>query len=256
MPPQRQSPPHSRTLSPYSRFPSRNKENIRPLINVYGFNDLIDMPEGYEGIQIMLFGQHDLTLKTMMYKHIHETTKRLQEELRQQSVTAVQLFDEMVNKGLHQQLGDLGREPQFVPIEQEEIEIQNPEDIDPLPPYRRTPSPDVPLIITTPQRPTPLVDMCFPPLPVTPLEQVCERMTRYKISNPEGSRQNPILVIDEDDEDDNTEDEFTTLSSDIFCYHCHHCGHVYYDCVDYQCDNCHVYVPRHPVSDCYYAHYL
>ena len=43
----------------------------------------------------------------MMYKHIHETTKRLREELRQQSVTAVRLFDDMVNTGLLQQLGEL-----------------------------------------------------------------------------------------------------------------------------------------------------
>ena len=28
---------------------------------------------------------------------------------------------------------------------------------------------------------------------------------------------------------------------------CHHCGHVYYDCVEYQCDNCHVYTPGHPI---------
>ena len=71
----------------------------------------------------MLFGRHDLTLKTMMYKHIHETTKQLREELHQQSVTAVRLFDKMVNAGLLQQLGELGREPQLVVIEQEEIEV-------------------------------------------------------------------------------------------------------------------------------------
>ena len=136
MPPQRRSSPPSRSLSPYSRPPSRNEENPRPLIDVYGFDDLIDMPEGYEEIQIMLFGRHDLTLKTMMYIHIHEMTKRLQEELHQQSVTAVQLFDEMVNEGLHQQLGELGQEPQLVIIKQEEIEVQNPEEIDPLPPYQ------------------------------------------------------------------------------------------------------------------------
>ena len=41
----------------------------------------------------------------------------------------------MVNEGLLQQLGEWGREPQFVDIEQEEIEVQNPEEIDPLPPY-------------------------------------------------------------------------------------------------------------------------
>ena len=165
----------------------------------------------------------------------------------------------MVNQGLHQQLGELGREPQLVVIEQEEIEVQDPEQIDPLPPYRRTPSPDVPLIASTPPRSTPLVDICFPPMPVTPLEEVCARMTRYDISSPEGSRQNPILVIDEDDEDDNeednAEDEFATPSSDVFCYHCHHCGHVYYDCTDYICDNCHECAPGHPVSECYYAHY-
>ena len=161
----------------------------------------------------------------------------------------------MVNKGLLQQLGEWGQEPQFVNIEWEEIEVQNPEEIDPLPPYRRTPSPDIPLITSTPRRPMPLVDMCFPPLPVTPLEEVCERMMRYKISTPEGTRQNPILIIDKDDEDDNVEDKFATPSSDIFCYHCHHCGHVYYNCVEYQCDNCHVYAPGHPILDCYYAHY-
>ena len=255
MPPQRRSSSPPRSLSPYSRPPSRNVENPRPLIDVYGFDDLIDLPEDYERVQIMLFGRNDLTLKTMMYKHIHETTKRLREELHQQSVTAVRLFDDMVNTGLLQQLGELGREPQLVDIEQEEIEVQNPEEIDPLPPYRRTPSPDVPLITTTPQRPTPLVEMCFPPLPVTPLEEVCDRMTRYEINSPEGSRQNPILVIDEDDDDDDTLDDFATPSSDIFCYHCHHCGHVYYDCVDYQCDNCHVFAPGHPISDCFYAHY-
>ena len=190
----------------------------------------------------------------MMYKHIHETTERLREEVHRQSVRAVQLFDEMVNAGLHQQLGDIGREP-LVVIEQEEIKVQNPEEIDPLPPYRQTPSPDVPLITSTPRRPTPLVDVCFLSLPITLLEEVCERMTRYEISNPEGSRQNPILIIDEDDEDGNMEDEFTTPSSDIFCYHCHHCGHIYYDCAEYQCDNCHDYAPRHPLSECYYAHY-
>ena len=150
MPPQQRSSPPSRSLSPYSRPPSRNEENPRPLIDVYGFDDLIDLPEDYERVQIMLFGRNDLTLKTMMYKHIHETTKRLREELRQQSVTAVRLFDDMVNTGLLQQLGELGREPQLVDIEQEEIEVQNPEEIDPLPPYRRTPSPDVPLITSTP----------------------------------------------------------------------------------------------------------
>ena len=147
----------------------------------------------------------------------------------------------MVNAGLHQQLENIGREPLIV-IEQVEIEIQNLEDINPLPPYQRTLSPDVPLITSTPRRLTPLVDICFSPIPVTPLEEVCERMTRYEISSPEGTRQNPILIIDKDDEDDNkndnTEDEFATPSSNIFCYQCHHCGQVYYDCADYQCDNC------------------
>ena len=77
MPPQRQSPPPSRSLSPYSHPPSRNEENPRPLIDVYGFDDLIDLPEDYEAVQIMLFRRQDLLLKTMMYKHIHETRKRL-----------------------------------------------------------------------------------------------------------------------------------------------------------------------------------
>ena len=72
----------------------------------------------------------------------------------------------MVNAGLLQQLGELGREPQLVNIKQEEIKVQNPEEIDPLPPYRQTPSPDIPLITSTPRPPMPLVNMCFPPLPV------------------------------------------------------------------------------------------
>ena len=68
---------------------------------------------------------------------------------------------------------------------------------------------------------------------------------QYEISTSAGTRQNPILIIDEDDENDNVEDKFATPSSDVFCYHCHHCRHVYYDCVEYQCDNCHVYAPGH-----------
>jgi hypothetical protein len=259
-------PPHrntsrspSRSLSPYTRPSSPrpgspNEEDLGPPIDVFRFTELIESPEDYDRIQTALFGRYDLTFKTMMYKHIHEMTERLREEIHRQLVIAVQLFDEMVNAGLREQLGNIGREP-LVIIEQEEIEVHEPDDIESLPPYRRTPSPDVPLIPSIPRRPTPPVDICFPLIPVTPLEEVCERMTRYEISTPEGSRQNPILIIDEDNENDDTEDEFATPSSDIFCYHCHHCGHVYYDCVDYQCDNCHVYAPGHPISDCYYAHY-
>ena len=75
---------------------------------VYRFDELIDVPEDYERIQIALFGRYDLSVKTMMYKHIHEMTEQLREEVHRQSVRAVQLFDEMVNAGLHQQLGDIG----------------------------------------------------------------------------------------------------------------------------------------------------
>ena len=120
MPPRRQSPSHSRILSPYSHPPLRNAENLGPPIDVYRFDKLIDSPEEYERIQIALFGRYDLSVKTMMYKHIHETTERLRDGVHRQSVRAVQLFDEMVNTGLHQQLGDIGREPLII-IKQEEI---------------------------------------------------------------------------------------------------------------------------------------
>lgn len=258
MPPLRQSPSHSRSLSPYSRTPSRNEGNLGPLIDAYQYAELIHDPEDYDRVQVELFGRYDLMMKTIMFKHVYETIGQLRKELQRQWTVATSLFDEMANSGLHQELGDMGREP-TIPNEPEQIRVQEQEDFEQLPPYRRTPSPDVPLIHPTPQRSTPLVDICFPLIPVTPLEEVCERMTRYEISNSEGSRQNPILIIEEDDEDNNeddsTEDEFATPSSDIFCYHCHHCGHVYYDCDTYQCDNCYVYAPGHPISDCYYAHH-
>ena len=101
MPPRQQFPSHSRTLSPYSRPPSRNAENLGPQIDIYHFDELIDLPEEYKRIQIALFGRYDLTVKMMMYKHFHETTERLRDEVHRQSVRAVQLFDEMVNAGLH-----------------------------------------------------------------------------------------------------------------------------------------------------------
>jgi hypothetical protein len=255
MPPhQNVSPSPSRSLSPYTRPSSPNEEDLGPPIDVIRFTELIENPEDYDRIQAANFGRYDLTFKTMMFRHIYKTTEQLRMEIRRQWTIAMRLFDEMANEGLHQRLGDIGREP-IVPLEPEQIEVLEQEDLDPLPPYRRTPSPDVPLIPSIPRRPTPSIDVCFPSIPVTPLEEVCERMTQHEISTLEGSRQNPILIIDEDDENDDAEDEFVTPSSDIFCYHCHHCGHVYYDCVDYQCDNCHVYAPGHMISDCYYAHY-
>ena len=255
MPLQRTSPrSSSHSLSPYSPSPSLNRQNQGPPIDVHQFAELVDNPDKYERVQAELFGRYDLVVKTIMFRHVYETIGQLRKEVRRQWTVAEDLFDEMARTGLHHELGDIGRGP-VIPFEPEQIEILEQEDLDPVPPYQQTLSPDVPLIRSIPQRTTPPIDVCFPSIPVTSLEEVCEGMARYEISTPAGSRQNPILIIDEEDESDNTEDEFTTPSSDIFCYHCHHCGHVYYDCADYQCDNCHDYAPGHSISNCFYAHY-
>ena len=56
MPPKQRSPPHSRSLSPYSRSPSRNGGNLGSPIDVYRFDELINAPEDYDRIQTVLFG--------------------------------------------------------------------------------------------------------------------------------------------------------------------------------------------------------
>ena len=89
MPPQQRSSPHSRSLSPHSRTLSRNERNLGPPIDVYRFDELIDLPEDYDRIQAALFGRHDLMIKTIMYKHLHDTTEQLWNEVQRQSVIAV-----------------------------------------------------------------------------------------------------------------------------------------------------------------------
>ena len=240
MPPQR-SPhrSHSRTLSPYSPPPNR-----RPPIDVIDFVELIENPEDYDRIQTALFGRHDLMIKTMMVRHIQETRERLRMEIQRQWTIAEQLFDEMVNTGLHQQLGDVGREPVVI-VEQEEIHVIDNID-DPLPPYRRTPSPEVPLI-TRRRSTSPPPEECSLPTHEALLEEVCGQATLYEVANRGDTRQNPILVDDRDDEDENS-----ISPTDLYCYKCNSTGHSYYDCRHYMCDNCYVHAPGHPVSDCYY----
>ena len=243
MPPHR-TPPHSpsRSLSPYTPPPPLHEENPRPFIDVYQFAELVNDPDSYNAIQIELFERYDLTVKTMMFKHVYQTIGQLRKEIRRQWAVATELFDGMAHGGLHEQLGDLGRHDG---IEQEEIVILEPEEVDPLPPYRRTPSPDVPLINPDTRRPT----SPLPPVEVW-IAEIQAVMTQDEDPIPSGSRENPIVVDDGDDGG-----EYLTPSTDVYCFQCHKTGHSYYDCTLYECDHCHAYAPGHPVSDCFYARY-
>jgi hypothetical protein len=80
-------------------------------MNSFDFCVMIEDEERYDQIMAAVFGRQDLIQKTVMIRHLYQTTERLRQEVQFQMNFMEQYFDEMVNSGLYQLLTDHDEEP-------------------------------------------------------------------------------------------------------------------------------------------------
>jgi hypothetical protein len=196
---------------------------------------MLDEQDRYEQVTANLLGQNDLLSRLSMITHIQKTINNLEQEMHRQWQMAEDIYGQMERHGLEDELGE---ELMQIPSRSSYSPSVND---DPLPPYRRTPPhPSTPSVHR--RRPTPAVTIVFrdfpPPTPTPQRPPQSRQLTPFHYS-PIGTRENPILV--EEDDDDT-----------VFCNVCHSWGHEWLECHEYQCEHCQTFGPGHTLSDCFY----
>ena len=195
--------------------------------------NLLDDQDAYEQITADLLGRNDLLSRLSMIDHVRKTIDYLEREMHRQWRMAEDVFRQMERDGLEGELGMSYNTPTH-------LRPPSPDSDEPLPPYRRTASPNPSV---RHRRPTPAVAIVFPDIslrPLTPSQPQPTLQPTQSHAEPIGTREHPILV--EEDDDDT-----------LFCTVCRTWGHEWLDCHEYQCEHCQVYGPGHTLSDCFYC---
>ena len=219
----------SSTTSPRRLHPPPRRN---PLTFVRLMN-LMDDPAIHLQMQADLLGRNDLLVQMAMITHIRRTIDNLEAEMHRQWEAAEEYYGIMERNGLE---GELGEYATQIPLQSSPTPSNNDE---PLPPYRRSPSPGP---STRRRRPTPDVTIVFRDFPPQPQPLQRPRQSRQQTplqSSPIGSQENPILVEESNDD---------TMSCNV----CRSWGHEWINCHEYQCEYCGVFGPGHTLSDCYY----
>src|SRR5277367_3261370 len=180
MPAQRTSPSSASSSPSCSPYQRQQRRQTTPL-NFNIFFRLFRYADQYEAMQQRLFGRPDMMWKVQMVRHIWNTTDWLLDEVDRQRAEALRLWDQSETGGVHELL-----EPDWQSGDEHSLSSYD-EDKNPLP--RRSPSPSR---HSSQRRQTPKPD-----------EEPSVRIITQP-SSPLGTRENPIIVIDDDEPTDSS----------------------------------------------------